>query len=324
MDAVIDVSGVEKMYRRKVHALRGVDLQVGGGEIFGLLGPNGAGKSTLVKVLLTVIKPTRCTGSLLGSKIGDKSVLREVGYLPEHHNFPKYLTSRQVLRHFGAMAGVERKTRNKRAEELLEIVNMSEWATHKLGTYSKGMRQRIGIAQALMNDPKLVVLDEPTDGVDPIGRRDIREILLRLKSEGRTVFLNSHLLSELEMVCDRVAIMVHGLMRQQGTIEELTEGQSGFKIKAGSTIDASAIDASKDAVRGVECVAEQGTNEMTFKTSDAQAVQPAIDALRQRGVVIESFGFHRPSLEKLFIQAVNEQPDGARPGAEKGKGGARS
>lgn len=324
MEAVIDVKGVEKMYRRKVHALRGVDLQVGPGEIFGLLGPNGAGKSTLVKVLLTVISPTKCTGTMLGSKIGTKSALAQVGYLPEHHNFPQYLTSRQVLRHFGAMAGVERQTRNKRADELLEIVNMSEWATHKLGSYSKGMRQRVGIAQALMNDPKLVILDEPTDGVDPIGRRDIREILLRLKDEGRTVFLNSHLLSELEMVCDRVAIMVHGLMRQQGTIEELTADRSGFVITAASQMQSEALDAAKNAVAGIECVLEDTHTKLRFNTANADQVQPAIDVLRARGVVIESLGFHRPSLEDLFIKAVNEHPDGARPGAQKAKKGARS
>ena len=324
MEAVIDVKGVEKMYRRKVHALRGVDLQVGAGEIFGLLGPNGAGKSTLVKVLLTVISPTKCTGTMLGSKIGTKSALAQVGYLPEHHNFPQYLTSRQVLRHFGAMAGVERKARNKRADELLEIVNMSEWATHKLGSYSKGMRQRVGIAQALMNDPKLVILDEPTDGVDPIGRRDIREILLRLRDEGRTVFLNSHLLSELEMVCDRVAIMVHGLMRQQGTIDELTADRSGFVITAAKQMESGALDAAKNAVAGIECMLEDTRTKLRFNTADADQVQPAIDALRSRGVVIESLGFHRPSLEDLFIKAVNEHPDGAKPGAQKTKKGARS
>ena len=324
MEAVIDVSGVEKMYRRKVHALRGVDLQVGTGEIFGLLGPNGAGKSTLVKVLLTVISPTHCSGTLLGKKIGDKSSLSQIGYLPEHHNFPRYLTSRQVLRHYGAMAGVDRQTRNKRADELLEVVGMSDWANHKLGTYSKGMRQRIGIAQALMNDPKLIVLDEPTDGVDPIGRRDIREILLRLKDEGRSVFLNSHLLSELEMVCDRVAIMVHGLVRQQGTIEELTADRSGFVITASSPMEDDAMNTARAAVADIDCKLESTRTLLRFNTSSAQAVQPAIDALRARGVVIESLGFHRPSLEDLFIKAVNEHPDGAKPGAQKTKKGARS
>jgi ABC-2 type transport system ATP-binding protein len=324
MEAVIDVSGVEKMYRRKVHALRGVDLRVGSGEIFGLLGPNGAGKSTLVKVLLTVIKPTKCTGSLLGARVGDKSVLREVGYLPEHHNFPKYLTSRQLLRHFGAMSGVERKARNRKAEELLEVVGMTDWATHKIGSYSKGMRQRVGLAQALMNDPKLVVLDEPTDGVDPIGRKDIREILTRLKDEGRTVFLNSHLLSELEMVCDRVAIMVHGLVRQQGTIEELTEGQSGFAVRGVEPIDDAARQAVLGRAQGLKVIETEDASEMVFSTGDAAAMQPVLDGLRSHGVVIKSFGFRRPSLEELFVKAVQEQPDGGKPGAQRQGKGARS
>ncbi len=324
MQAVIDVRGVEKMYRRKVHALRGVDLQVGAGEIFGLLGPNGAGKSTLVKVLLTVIKPTRCTGSLLGSKVGDKSVLSQVGYLPEHHNFPKYLTSRQLLRHFGAMSGVDRQTRNRKADELLEVVGMSDWATHKLGSYSKGMRQRVGLAQALMNDPKLVILDEPTDGVDPIGRKDIREVLVRLKDEGRTVFLNSHLLSELEMVCDRVAIMVHGLVRQQGTIEELTEGQSGFAIRATQPISDELRTQIAAKLADIDPVQTSDPTELVFATGDADAVQPVIDTLRSNGLSIRAFGFRRPSLEELFVKAVQEHPDGARPGAQRDRKGAMS
>lgn len=319
METVIDVKGVEKMYGRRVHALRGVDLQVGAGEIFGLLGPNGAGKSTLVKVLLTVIKPTKCTGTLLGNKIGDKSTLAQVGYLPEHHNFPKYLTSQQLLRHFGAMSGIDRKARNKRCDELLEIVGMDEWATHKLGSYSKGMRQRVGLAQALMNDPKLVVLDEPTDGVDPIGRKEIREVLLRLKDEGRTVFLNSHLLSELEMVCDRVAIMVHGLVRQQGTIDELTADQSGFVIKTTNEMSNDVISAAQRAAPGIDCVIADGASELIFKTSDVDSVQSALDSLRSHNQTIKSFGFHRPSLEHLFIKAVQEHPGGARPGAQSSK-----
>lgn len=322
MEAVIDVQGVEKMYRRKVHALRGVDLRVGAGEIFGLLGPNGAGKSTLVKVLLTVIRATKCQGTLLGSKVGDKGVLSQVGYLPEHHNFPKYLTSKQLLRHFGAMSGVERATRNRKADELLEVVGMKDWANAKLGSYSKGMRQRVGLAQALMNDPKLVILDEPTDGVDPIGRKDIREVLIRLKDEGRTVFLNSHLLSELEMVCDRVAIMVHGLVRQQGTIEELTDGQSGFAVKATAPISDSIRAEISSKLTGIAPIATDDDSELVFATGDAEKVQPVIDTLRSNGVSIRAFGFRRPSLEELFVKAVQEHPDGARPGAQ--RKGARS
>lgn len=317
MEAVIDVQGVEKMYRRKVHALRGVDLRVGAGEIFGLLGPNGAGKSTLVKVLLTVIRATKCQGTLLGSKVGDKGVLSQVGYLPEHHNFPKYLTSKQLLRHFGAMSGVERATRNRKADELLEVVGMKDWENAKLGSYSKGMRQRVGLAQALMNDPKLVILDEPTDGVDPIGRKDIREVLIRLKDEGRTVFLNSHLLSELEMVCDRVAIMVHGLVRQQGTIEELTDGQSGFAVKATAPISDTIRSEISSKLTGIAPIATDDDSELVFATGDAERVQPVIDTLRSNGVSIRAFGFRRPSLEELFVKAVQEHPDGARPGAQR-------
>ncbi|MCK6476890.1 MAG: ABC transporter ATP-binding protein [Phycisphaerales bacterium] len=207
--AAIDLSHVSKTYGRKVRALRDIAMHVARGEIFGLLGPNGAGKSTLVKILMTVIRPSRADGTMLGGRIGDKSVLRRVGYLPEHHRFPEYLTGRQVIEFYGAMAEVPRRERRRRSVELLELVGMKEWGDTKVKGYSKGMRQRVGIAQALVNDPELVVLDEPTDGVDPVGRRDIRAILSRLREQGRTVFLNSHLLSELEMVCDRVAILVH-------------------------------------------------------------------------------------------------------------------
>jgi ABC-2 type transport system ATP-binding protein len=322
MEAVIDVQSVEKMYRGKVHALRGVDMQVGSGEIFGLLGPNGAGKSTLVKVLLTVIRPSVCKGTLLGAKVGDKSVLRQVGYLPEHHNFPKYLTSKQLLRHFGAMAGVDRTKRNSKAEELLELVGMGEWANAKLGSYSKGMRQRVGLAQALINDPKLVVLDEPTDGVDPIGRKDIREILIRLKEEGRTVFLNSHLLSELEMVCDRVAIMVHGLVRQQGTIEELTLGQSGFNITTEESMTPKIIERVRSNTSGLKVSVSENERRLLVATDQASQMQGVLDVLRGGKMTVTSFAYSRQSLEELFIDAVQAEPDGARPGAS--RKGARS
>jgi ABC-2 type transport system ATP-binding protein len=220
------------------------------------------------------------------------------------------------------MSGVDRPTRNRKADELLEVVGMSDWANSKLGSYSKGMRQRVGLAQALMNDPKLVILDEPTDGVDPIGRRDIREILVRLKDEGRTVFLNSHLLSELEMVCDRVAIMVHGLMRQQGTIDELTDGQSGYAIRAMEEIPAELKEQVASKMDGISAIESQDPRELIFATGDVERAQVAIDTLRSKGLVIQSFGFRRPSLEDLFVKAVQEQPDGARPGAQ--KKGARS
>jgi ABC-2 type transport system ATP-binding protein len=228
---VLDLEDVSKTYRGKVQALRNVAMRVHAGEVFGLLGPNGAGKSTLVKILMTVVRPTRCKGTMLGAAIGDKSALARVGYLPEHHSFPSYLTGFQVLDFVGALAKAPRTQRRRRAVELLELVGMKEWADKQVGRYSKGMRQRIGVAQALVNDPDLVLLDEPTDGVDPVGRRDIRLILQQLKAEGKTVFLNSHLLSELEMVCDRVSILVKGEVAKQGTIDELIVGKRRYEIE---------------------------------------------------------------------------------------------
>src|SRR4051812_2614038 len=191
-------------------------MKVRAGEIYGLLGPNGAGKSTLVKIMMTVVRPTSVTGTLLGHPVGHKPTLARVGYLPEHHRMPQYLTGRQVLEFYASLAKVNAANRKRRADELLKTVGMSDWSNKKISSYSKGMLQRIGLAQALMNDPALVVLDEPTDGVDPVGRREIRDMLLALRQQGRTIFLNSHLLSELEMVCDRVAILVQGVVAMHG------------------------------------------------------------------------------------------------------------
>lgn len=313
----IQLSGVEKIYKGKVHALRGVDLEVRPGEVFGLLGPNGAGKSTLVKILMTVISPTKVSGTVLGKPVGHRPTLSRIGYLPEHHRFPPYLKGRQVLEFFAAMSGVSKKDRRKRSEELLEVVGMSEWGNKKVGGYSKGMRQRVGIAQALMNDPELVLLDEPTDGVDPVGRREIRGILARMKDEGRAVFLNSHLLSELEMVCDRVAIMVTGKVLRQGTIEELTEGKRGYAISASDIFSDDDINAIRTASGDIEVLFE--STRAVLQTTDPVRIQPVIDALRSRGTVLSSVNAIRPSLEDLFMETVEADESQGRPGAARGK-----
>ena len=221
-DWPIDLRGVGKTYGKKIKALRGVDIRVRGGEIFGLLGPNGAGKSTLVKIITTVVLPDEAAGTILGQPLGHKPTLRRIGYLPEDHRFPHYLTGAKVLDFYARLSKVPAATRKARSAYWLDRMGMSKWANTRVGKYSKGMLQRIGIAQALQHDPDLVLLDEPTDGVDPIGRKQIREIMLELKQAGKTVFINSHILSELEMVCDRVAILVEGRVARQGTVEELT------------------------------------------------------------------------------------------------------
>ena len=325
MSTVIDIRGVEKTYKRRIKALRGVDMTVGKGEIFGLLGPNGAGKSTLVKIMMTVISPSKCSGTVLGQKVGDKATLRNIGYLPEHHRFPPYLTGRQVLEHFGAMSGIKRKQRKTKASELLELVGMESWHKDKLGSYSKGMRQRVGLAQALMNDPQLVVLDEPTDGVDPLGRRDIRNILMHLKGEGRTIFLNSHLLSELEMVCDRVAIMVKGMIRQHGTINDLTNGLERYEIELQHPENIEALSTQLGSLLQIGSPSVTShSNTITIPSPDVRQAQQAIDFLRKQDVAIVELRQSRPSLEDLFVKAVESEPDGHTPGAISGSKGANS
>jgi len=308
-DLAIDLSAVRKTYRGRIRALRDVDLWVRRGEVFGLLGPNGAGKSTLVKVMMTVVRPSKARGSILGRPIGTKETLARCGYLPEHHRIPPYLTGWQAMMFYGGLAGVPRPERRRRSEELLELVGIAEAAKRKVGTYSKGMQQRLGIAQALVNDPELVLLDEPTDGVDPVGRREIRDILVRLRDEGRTVFLNSHLLSELEMVCGRVVILVSGEVRLEGAIEDLTSESVRYEI----VIDGPAPPWIAEAadVRAESAAADRTM--LLRKGAEPEPLQPLLDRLRADGRVIRSIRPVRESLEELFIRAVNE-PEAA--GAE--------
>ncbi len=310
---VIDLHHVEKTYKGKVHALRDVRMQVHAGEIFGLLGPNGAGKSTLVKIMMTVVRPNRAEGTLLGHPIGHKAALRRVGYLPEHHRFPRYLTGRQALEFYGALARVDRPSRRRRATELLSTIGMTDWADKKIGTYSKGMMQRVGLAQALMNDPELVILDEPTDGVDPVGRKDIRDILLALRDKGKTIFINSHLLSELEMVCDRVAILVQGRVVRQGRIDDLTADSRRYEI----VIDAAAppwvagdSDVRVEAGTGGRCT-------LVCKGVEAPSIQSILDRLRADKLTIVSVQPVRETLEDLFMRAVTDPKTGrpVAPGA---------
>jgi ABC-2 type transport system ATP-binding protein len=320
----IDLSQVDKMYKGKVHALRGIEMRVAKGEIFGLLGPNGAGKSTLVKILMTVIRPTTATGTVLDMPVGHKPTLARVGYLPEHHRFPDYLTGAQVVEFAAAMCGVSRSDRKTRTPALLELVGMKDWGGKKVGGYSKGMRQRVGIAQALANDPDLVVLDEPTDGVDPVGRRDIREMLTRIKEQGKTVFLNSHLLSELEMVCDRVAILVQGKVKSQGTIADLTDHRRFYEIEVAQDLG-EALGAALSSAMAMGVKFEIEPRVVRVRTPEAEPIQGAIDAIRARGGTIRAVRLVRPSLEDLFMEAVKDPNSGGylRPGAAKdaAKGG---
>ena len=312
-ELAIDLHHVEKVYRGKVHALRGVSIQVHRGEIFGLLGPNGAGKSTLVKIMMTVVRPSSASGTMLARPVGHKPTLAKVGYLPEHHRFPRYLSGRQALEFYAALARVDRQTRKRRAAELLKTVGMSDWADKKVSSYSKGMMQRVGLAQALINDPDLIVLDEPTDGVDPVGRREIRDVLLSLRNQGKTVFLNSHLLSELEMVCDRVAILVQGLVAMQGTLDELTVDSKRYEILIeGSPPQWSSGRQDLRAEAGAT-----GQTKLVLRSSEPADAQPIIDRLRGEQRIILAVKPVRETLEDLFMRAVTDPTTGAtlQPGA---------
>ena len=314
----LDLAHVEKTYKGGVRALRGIEMRVRSGEVFGLLGPNGAGKSTLIKILMTVIRASRCEGTVLGTRVGHKATLARVGYLPEHHQFPDYLTARQLLNYVGAMCKMPVRARRTRIDELLEVVDMTEWADEKIGKFSKGMRQRVGLAQALVNDPELVLLDEPTDGVDPGGRRDIRALIARLKDEGKTVFINSHLLSELEMVSDRVAILLQGVVRTQGTMDDLIGTRAKYRIDIAETNAGGVL--GEIASRAGGSAIESG---VLLETTDAAAVQPVIDALRSHGLTITKCLVDKPTLEDLFLEAVVDPETGrkAPPGAMAGKAG---
>ena len=294
----VDLVDVHKTYKGKVHALRGVNVQVRRGEIFGLLGPNGAGKSTLVKIMMTVVRPDKLIGTILGRPLGNRKKLAVTGYLPEDHRFPAYLTGAQLLDYYGALAKVPRAVRRKRSAELLERVAMSDWAKTRVGAYSKGMMQRLGLAQALLNDPDLLVLDEPTDGLDPAGRRAVRTLLQELRARGKTIFLNSHLLSELEMVCDRVSILIDGLVARQGTLAELTEHTVEYRITT-AAIDLGTV---REAVE--RCGAKVDGAQVILDGHDATKVNELIDLLRSRGIAIESVIPRRFSLEEVFMETL--------------------
>lgn len=227
--AVIETYDLGKTYRtgfwlnQRITSLQGCSLAIRQGETFGLLGPNGAGKTTLLKTLLGIIRPTAGTARLLGHPVGDRAIKQRVGYLPENPYFYDFLTGWEFLQYTAGLFGLSAAARQRRIVELLDLVGLPQVAAKKkqLRQYSKGMLQRIGIAQALINDPDLVFLDEPMSGLDPTGRFQVREIILALKREGKTIFFNSHILSDVEVICDRIAILDQGELICVGNLDEL-------------------------------------------------------------------------------------------------------
>jgi ABC-2 type transport system ATP-binding protein len=306
----VSVRGLSKVYGRGLFGgggFRAVDeltLEVGRGQVFGLLGPNGAGKTTLVKMLLGLARPTSGEAQLLGAPVGDPLVRRKIGYLPEGHRFPPYLTGVQMLNLFGEMCGCERDKLARRVPEVLELVGMRDAAKRKLREFSKGMTQRMGLAQALIHEPELIILDEPTDGVDPVGRAAVRQIVQGLKERGVTVFINSHLLQEVELICDRVVIMVKGKLVREGAIEDLTPRNGRYRFELAS-VPSNLRVILGDLGAGFEAH-ERG---FELQLSDAELDQ-CVDLLRAAGVSIRGILARRLNLEQAFIQLVKAQQQG--------------
>ena len=303
----VEVSNLTKIYessskKKSVTALKDFDLSVKEGTVFGLLGPNGAGKTTLVKVLLGIVFPTLGTAKILGQNISNYEIRKKVGYLPENHKFPPYLTGEDVLKYVGRLTGCSENEIESRIAGLLELVKMEKWRKTKVKKYSKGMMQRLGLAQALINEPELIFLDEPTDGVDPIGRKEIRDILLNLKNQGKTIFINSHLLSEVELISDRVAILNKGVLIKEGTVEDLTTEKETYSVKLVDKIEKDWINSSLSQ-HSIGSISENG---FEVKVSNEQELNELIDQLRTNGKLIKGIVPVKMSLEDMFISLINE------------------
>ena len=312
-DLVIQVTDLCKTYRdglfrkRKIEALKGVSLEVGSGQIFGLLGPNGAGKTTLIKVLLGIVHKTSGEAMLLGQPAGHKSGRRRVGYLPEGHRIPRHLTGNTALEYYGSLSGLSVAETRRRRGDLLKTVGLSDWGRTNVTKYSKGMLQRLGLAQAMLHEPDVLVLDEPTDGVDPVGRSEIRDVLNRLKSQGKTIFLNSHLLQEIELVCDQVAILFEGEVLKVGPVTELTN-LAGDTDTLEATLE---LEGDAETITGV--VPEQATScdrigenrfRVTIPSPDQEDIDGLIDTVREHGLSIVSINRQKLTLEEAFLRLV--------------------
>ncbi|MFN3153668.1 ABC transporter ATP-binding protein [Bremerella sp.] len=310
-DSIIEVHDLHKTYReglfvrKQVNALRGVSLEVPRGCIFGLLGPNGAGKTTLIKVLLGLVKRSSGGGKLLGRPLGDRVGRMKVGYLPEHHRFPRHLTGDAAMVYYGGLSGLSRREVLHKRPALLERVGLSKWGQTPVHKYSKGMQQRLGIAQALLHNPELLILDEPTDGVDPVGRAEVRRLLKDLQQEGTTIFLNSHQLQEIELVCDQAAILANGRVQKLGTIEEITKHPNArieFVLQG-------SLDDMQYALTFAETEPWQTDGDhlarVIVSAEDQSELNRCVDALRDKSINILEMRRLRTTLEDAFLDIVS-------------------
>lgn len=303
---IVEVHHAVKHFNRgRIRALNDVSLMVPKGSAFGLLGPNGAGKTTLVKMLLGILYPTSGSATLFGQPISQPTVRDKVGYLPENHRYPDFLKGNEVLDYYGRFSAVPKEMRAQRAPQLLKLVGMDKWGTTKIKKYSKGMMQRLGLAVALMNDPELLFLDEPTDGVDPIGRKEIRDFIQQLKSQGKTIFINSHLLSEVELVCDSVAIMNRGKIIVQGAVDQLTSTGHSYRVQTG-VIPPAVLTALQKQFTHLEA----SNSHLQVTVRDYAELNHLVDRLRQNQIELHAVLPHRRTLEESFFAAIQGSASG--------------
>jgi ABC-2 type transport system ATP-binding protein len=306
MDA-IRTEGLTKHYKkgfwrpRPYAALEDLTLRVGQGEIFGFLGPNGAGKTTTLKLLMQLIFPTSGNAEILGHPVGDVSVRRRIGYLPENPYFYDNLTAEELLVYFARMFGLGPREGRARAARLLDEVGIGAERRFQLRKFSKGMVQRVGIAQALVNEPEVVFLDEPMSGLDPLGRRDVRELILKLRAEGRTVFFSSHVLSDAEALCSRVAILAKGRLVVSGSVDELT----AFDKRGWELVVAHLNDDMLNRIRSrITSATRLGDGRYAIELPVATAPEPLVAELSSSGARVMSLNALRGTLEDVFVEQV--------------------
>jgi ABC-2 type transport system ATP-binding protein len=302
----IETDHLRKIYRSRLRkqvvvAVDSLDLKVPQGCVFGFLGPNGAGKTTTIMMLLGNVYPTSGSFRIFGEAISSMSVRRRIGFLPEKFQFHDLLTAEELLWFHGRLAGMDRHLLARRVLEVLEQVGLSERARSRVREFSKGMQQRLGIAQAILHDPDLIILDEPTSALDPLGRRDVRDLILHLKSQGKTVFLNSHLLSEVEMVCDEVAILRGGKVQRQGDLDMLLQLHPVVDVEL--RVPSERV---MQAVRAMSAVLSQDGTRFTAEVQSDEDIPALARCIVEAGGDIMRFVPRRESLEDLFVRVVEE------------------
>lgn len=300
-DWAIETVGLRKVFGRDKVAVDSLSLTVGRGEVFGFLGPNGAGKTTSIKMLTGLVSPTAGRATILGRPVGDIAVRRRLGFLPEHFRFHDWLRADEFLDWHGELYGMDAESRRRRIPDVLEMVGLTAATRQRLSTFSKGMLQRVGIAQALLNNPAIVFLDEPTSALDPLGRRDVRDLTKRLRDEGVTVFLNSHLLGEVEMVCDRVAIIDRGRVVRQGALADLLASQMEVAMRIEGLNEEMV-----DALRAHSTSLAVDTTFVRAMVTDEESIPRLAETVMQHGGRLYELTPHKRSLEELFLRVIEE------------------